>query len=261
MDWLTSQPVGVLVAGCLAIALLIAFGARMAARAIVPMDEYDDVQRVGAPMMPALGAAFGVLIGLTLASEAGYLKSAQDIVADEAAAASRLAWAATSPGVSTAPIHRALGDYLEATRANEWRDDGAEGGDRAVADSIATMERVVRAEAARPELGTPTSTELLVALDAVTSGRRDRVAAASREIPLLYVITLVVGGVALIANAGVLGVRSTVRTTLLVTGLAVVVGLSMALLLSLSAPWRGPLVVSGGPIEDVATQLRTGFFE
>ena len=86
-------------------------------------------------------------------------------------------------------------------------------------------------------------------------------AAASREIPLLYVITLVVGGVALIANAGVLGVRSTVRTTLLVTGLAVVVGLSMALLLSLSAPWRGPLVVSGGPIEDVATQLRTGFFE
>ena len=123
------------------------------------------------------------------------------------------------------------------------------------------MERVVRAEAARTELGTPTSTELLVALDAVTSGRRDRVAAASREIPLLYVITLVVGGVALIANAGVLGVRSTVRTTLLVTGLAVVVGLSMALLLSLSAPWRGPLVVSGGPVEDVASQLRTGFFE
>ena len=75
------------------------------------------------------------------------------------------------------------------------------------------MEQVVRAEAARPELGTPASTELLVALDAVTSGRRDRVAAASREIPVLYVVTLVVGGVALIANAGALGVRSTVRTT------------------------------------------------
>ena len=110
-------------------------------------------------------------------------------------------------------------------------------------------------------MGTPTSTELLVALDAVTSGRRDRVAAASHKIPLLYVITLVVGGVALIANAGVLGVRSTVRTILLVSGLAVVVGLSMALLLSLTTPWRGPLVVSGGPIEDVATQLRTEFFE
>ena len=216
MDWLTSQPVGVLVAGWLAFALLIAFGARLAIRAIVPVDEYDDVQRVGAPLMPALGAAFGVLIGLTLASEAGYLKSAQDIVADEAAAASRLAWAATSPGVSTAadpPRPRRL------SRSHASRTSGAttapRAAIRAVADSIATMERVVRAEAARSELGTPASTELLVALDAVTSGRRDRVAAASREIPLLYVITLVVGGVALIANAGALGVRSTVRTTLL----------------------------------------------
>ena len=260
MDWLTSQPVGVLVAGWLALALLIAFGARLATRAIVPTDEYDDVQRVGAPLMPALGAAFGVLIGLTLAGEAGYLKSAQDIVANEEAAASRLAWAATSPGVRTEPIHRALGDYLEATRASEWRDDGAEGGDSGVADAIAVMEQVVRAEAARPELGTPVGTELLLALDAVTSGRRDRVAAASREMPVLYVVTLAIGGVALIANAGALGVRSSLRTTVLVSGLVVVVGLSMALLLSLSAPWRGPLTVSGDPIDDVITQLRTGFF-
>ena len=59
MDWLTSQPVGVLVAGGLAFGLLIAFGARLAARAIGPVDEYDDVQRVGAPLMPALGRRSG----------------------------------------------------------------------------------------------------------------------------------------------------------------------------------------------------------
>ena len=60
----------------------------------------------------------------------------------------------------------------------------------------------MRAEAARTELGTPASTELLVSLDAVTGSRRQRVAAASRQIPVLYVVTLVVGGVALVANAG-----------------------------------------------------------
>ncbi len=119
------------------------------------------MQRVAAPLMPALGAVFGVLIALTLASEAGYLKSAQDIVADEAAAASRLAWAATSPGVRIGADPRALGEYLEATRAGEWRDAGAEQGDPGVAGSIATLEQVVRAEAARTELGTPASTELL----------------------------------------------------------------------------------------------------
>ena len=113
------------------------------------------MQRVASPLMPALGAAFGVLIGLTLAGEAGYLKSAQDIVADEAAAASRLAWAATSPGVRSEPIHSALREYLEATRATEWRGGPAADGDPGVASAIARLERVVRTEAARTELGTP----------------------------------------------------------------------------------------------------------
>jgi hypothetical protein len=261
VDWLTSRPAGLLVVGSVTFALLIAFGAQLAVRAIVPVDEHDDVQRVAGPLMPALGAAFGVLIGLTLAGEAGYLKSAQDIVANEAAAASRLAWAATSPGVRSQPIHDALGDYLQATRAHEWRGTGAEVGDPGVAATIATLEQVVRAEAARPELGTPASTELLVSLDAVTGGRRERVAAASREIPLLYVVTLVVGGVALVAGAGVLALRSGLPAALLVGALAVVVGLSLALLFSLAAPWRGPLVVSGNAIDDVLRDLQTGYFE
>ena len=261
MDWLTSLPAGLLVVGWLAFAVLVAFGARLAVRAVVPAGEHAQVQRIASPLMPALGAAFGVLIALTLAGEAGYLKSAQDIVADEAAASSRLAWAATSPGVRSEPIHAALRDYLQATRATEWRGTPAAQGDPGVAEAIATLEHVVRAEAARTELGTPTSTELLVSLDAVTSDRRQRIAAASRQIPVLYVVTLVVGGTALIANAGALGLRSSVRTSLLFVGLAVVVGLSLALLFSLGAPWRGPLVVSGHPIDAVVHDLQTDYFK
>ena len=63
--------------------------------------------------MPALGAAFAVLVALTLSSEAGYLRSAQDNVASEAAAAARLAWAATTHGVESQPIQAALADYLK----------------------------------------------------------------------------------------------------------------------------------------------------
>jgi hypothetical protein len=78
---------------------------------------------------------------------------------------------------------------------------------------------------------------------------------------MLYVVTLVAGGVALVATAGAIGVRSGVRATLPVVGLAVVVGLSLALLFSLGAPFRGPLVVSGHPIDAVVRDLRAGFFE
>jgi hypothetical protein len=261
VDWLTSIPVGLLVVGCLTLALLVAFGSRLAVRALVPAGEYDHVQAVASPLMPALGAAFGVLIGLTLAGEAGYLRSAQDIVANEAAAASRLAWAATSPAVESEPIHSALHDYLEATRATEWSGTRAANGDPSVVEALTTLEHVVRAEAARTELGTPASTELLVTLDAVTAGRRERLAAASRHIPVLYVVTLVFSGVALIANAGALGLRSSVRTALLlVVGLAVVVGLSLSLLFALGAPWRGPLIVNGRPIDAIVRDLQTGVF-
>jgi hypothetical protein len=59
--------------------------------------------------MPALGAIFALLMGLTLASEAGFLASARGIVSSEAADAFRLAWAATSPGVDSAPIQSVEG--------------------------------------------------------------------------------------------------------------------------------------------------------
>jgi hypothetical protein len=259
--WLTSLPVGLLVVGSLALALLIAGGSRLATAAIVPPREREHVRAIAAPLMPALGAAFAVLTALTLASEAGYLRSAQDIVSREAADASRLAWASTSPNVEPAPIQEALVDYLRATRANEWHGaNAAEGTDAATRDAIATLEQVVRAEAARPALGTPASTELLASLDAVTVGRRTRIAAAERQLPVLYVVTLVASGVALVANAGALIYGSSVRTSFLVVGLACVVGLSLALLFALAAPWEGALIASGQPIDGVVRDLDAGFF-
>jgi hypothetical protein len=198
---------------------------------------------------------------LTLASEAGYLASAQTIVSNEAADASRLAWAATTPGVRGTAIKSALGRYLVATRTHEWHGSGAaDGDDLATATTLATLERTVRTEISRPQRGTPTSSELLASLDALTSDRRTRLAAASRGLPTLYVVTLAVGAIALVANATVLTTRSRWRAALVISGLVVVVGLSMALLFALGTPWRGPIVVSGHPLDAVIHDLATGYF-
>jgi hypothetical protein len=261
VTWLTSLPAGVLVFGWLVFAVAIAVLSRWLVRVIVPTGERDQIPGIAAPLMPALGATFAVLMALTLASEAGYLRAAQDLVSNEAAQASRLAWAATSPGVNTAPIQGALLAYLAATRANEWHvADAAENSDPATSLALATLERVVRVDAARADVGSPTANELLTSLDALTIARRARLAAASRELPLLYVVTLLASGVALIVNGGALTFRSGPRTSLLVLGLAVVVGLSMALLFALSGPWDGALEVSGQPIDTILRDLRAGFF-
>jgi hypothetical protein len=261
MTWLTSLPAAVLVAGGLAFALLVAIGGRLAVRTLVPAAERDAAYTVAAPLMPALGALFALFMGLTLASEAGSLASAQGIVSNEAADASRLAWAATSPGVNSAAIQSALLGYLRATRAYEWHgNSAAEGDDPATAHAIASLENAVRTQAARPTLGTPASTELLVSLDALTSDRRARLAAASHQLPVLYVAVLVLTGAALIVNATTLTLRSGWRSALLVGGLAAVIGLSVALLFALGTPWRGPITVSGQPIDAVVRDLNIGYF-
>lgn len=87
------------------------------------------------------------------------------------------------------------------------------------------------------------------------------VAPASREVPTLYVVTLLVSGLALIVNSGALVFRSSLRTSLLVVGVASVVGLSLALLFALSMPWGGALVVSGHPLDAVIGDLKSGFFD
>lgn len=261
MHWLTSLPALVLVLGWLLVAFVVAALARVGVRALVPAGEQDRVQLIAAPLMPTLGAAFAIFAALSLASEAGYLRAAEGLVSDEAAAASRLAWAATSPGVQTDPTQAALLHYLQTTRAEEWEGAAAASGDdQATARAVARLERGVRAEAARPGLATPASTELLVALDSVTSTRRARIAAAGRDLPALYVVTLVASGLALIVNAGALIFRSSRRTSLLIVGIASVVGLSLALLFSLSGPWRGPLIVSGHPLDSIIVDLQSGFF-
>jgi hypothetical protein len=254
-------PTAVLVISGLVLALLVVVGARLAVRALVPAAERDAAYTIAAPLMPALGAIFALLMGLTLASEAGFLASAQGIVSSEAADASRLAWAATSPGVDSQPIQSALLGYLQATRAYEWNgSNAANGDDPATTHALASLENAVRTQAARPALGTPASTELLASLDALTSDRRDRLAVASRQLPALYAAVLLLTGLALIVNTTALTLRSSRRAALLTGGLAAVIGLSLALVLALGTPWRGPITVSGQPIDAVARDLNIGYF-
>ena len=261
MVWLTSRSILLLVIGCLAVAAIVVVVARLAVRALVPATERDAATAIAGPLMPALGAAFAILAALTLAGEASSLASAQGIVSSEAAAASRLAWTATTAGVDGEAIQDTLAAYLVATRANEWSGPAAaSGNDTATATALAELERAVRDQAVRPEIGTPTSTELLASLDALTTARRTRLAAASRQLPGLYVITLVLAGIALIADASVLTIRVGRRSAWLVAGLATVIGLSMALLFAIGAPWGGSIIVSGHPIDDIVADIASGYF-
>jgi len=154
--WLTSQSLGLLVGGCLAIALLAAVGSRFALRALLPQSEREAAYAVAAPLLSPLGAAFAILAALTLANEAGYLSSAQGIVSNEAADASRLAWAATMPGVRPTPIQVGLRTYLRDTRLHEWHGaNAAEGEDTPRSGLSPTLSESCGSKLPDPASGSP----------------------------------------------------------------------------------------------------------
>jgi hypothetical protein len=61
-------------------------------------------------------------------------------------------------------------------------------------------------------------------------------------------------------NAAALTLRSGTRPAVLVGGVSVVIGLSLALLFALGTPWRGTITVSGHPIDAVVRDLGLGYF-
>jgi hypothetical protein len=256
---LASAPIWLLLAGWLALCGLVAAGARVGLLQAVPEDERPSVGPVAAPLMPALGAVFALLTALSLASEAGQLRAAEDQVSTEAAAASRLAWAATSPGIASEPVHAALVSYLETTRTEEWRGE-SERGDPATLSALATLERRVRIDAATDGVGTPQASDLLGSLAAVTSARRQRLATASHGLPTLYVAVVAISGLALIVNSSAVALTGRRRVALLPLGLVGVVGLALALLFAISAPFLGGFVASGGPIDSVVSDIHDGVF-
>jgi hypothetical protein len=214
---------------------------------------------IAAPLTPAFAALFSVMIAFTVVSEAQHLRAVQSLANDEAAAAARLAWAATAAGPTRDDVQDALTDYLDAVVAVDWGDRDEAGRTPArLAGSVRALETTTRA-AARG-LTSPEAAEMLGALDGVTTIRRQMVAESSRTLPAPYLLVLVLTGLALVMNVSVLTLGAGRRALWLIPGIVLVVVAALSLLVGISAPLAGPLRLSPAAIERVALDLRAGYF-
>ena len=223
-------------------------------------DDRASAASVAGPLMPALGAVFALLTATSLAAEAGQFRSAEDNVSAEAAAASRLGWASTSPGIDSETIQADLAVYLTSTRAREWK-GGDRDGDPQTMQALGELERTVRSEAAGKTIGSAQAGELLGSLDSLTSLRRQRLATGANELPELYLLVVLLSGLALVADSAALAITHRARLAALTAGLVIVVALALALLVAISAPFRGGFIVEGGPIDAVHADLAAGDFQ
>jgi hypothetical protein len=111
----TSQQVWVLVFGCLAIGLAVAFGSRALVLRFLPTEDRAEAHAIASAPTTSFAAAFVLLAALTVANEVTSLSAAQTIV----------------------------------TRTYEWRGSAAANGDDVATDNaLAAMEPTVRGQTA-----------------------------------------------------------------------------------------------------------------
>lgn len=213
------------------------------------------------PLMTGFGALFAFLSAFVIATEWSTQTTADAAVAREAAASARLAWASTAAGVDTDAVQAQLDEYLEHTIEVEWGEMG-DGNPVAATESEPwrRTEQTTRVQAAVAGVTSPSTSEMLSALDDLASARRERLDLSSRSLPVPLFMILGLSGLALCVNAAVLTIPHSPRTTVVAATIVVVVALDLGLVLVLGGPFRGTLTASPDLLLGVQDGLRTGFF-
>ena len=264
MSWLTSLPVWAI----LFLSLLIVGTVSSASYLILHSKTGEHRERTGlaaAAYMTALGSLFAILTGFLINSEYATLRQAQSLVGKEAAAASRLAWATEAlPSVDTALIQQRLGVYLTDSEDSDFKAFGTENAQDAQAspgfESLRDLQSASFTIASRPYVASATANAIESSMADLTDTRRELLSIADSEMPIELLLLSAIAGFALIINALFVSLRSGGNTVYVAAGIIVIVALDLALIVGISAPFRGPFVVDAGPVRTMATEVRAGVY-
>lgn len=260
MSWLTSLSGPAILALCVGGSILYALAVVLLVARLFPHERREGIGVTAAAYMTVLGSLFAILTGFLINSEYGTLRQAQNLVGIEVAAASQLAYGAASlPPVDAALVQAGLVELLDAIDEREWPhlSDNPELPSPA-ADEVSALSQEVFAFASRPYAPSGAADAMQGALAGMTEARRQRIVVATQVLPAPLFALSVVTGAALILGALLVALRSGPRFALVAAGIVLVVGLDLAAILAISAPFDGPFVVSTAPIAQLVDEVRAG---
>jgi branched-chain amino acid transport system substrate-binding protein len=264
MSWLTSLPVWAI----LFLALVIVGSVSASSYLFLHSRTGDHRERTGlaaAAYMTALGSLFAILTGFLINSEYATLRQAQSLVGKEAAAASRLAWATEAlPSVDTALVQQRLGVYLIDSKNSDFKAFGADSAESAQTspgfESLRELQSTAFTIASRPYVGSATANAIEESMANLTDVRSELLTIADSEMPIELLLLSVIAGFALIINALFVALRSGGNTVYVAFGIILIVALDLALIVGISAPFRGPFKVDSSPVETMASQVQSGLY-
>jgi hypothetical protein len=249
---------------CVGGAILFALVAGLIMRQLIQTGARESAGLTAAAYMTVLGSLFAILTGFLINTEYSTYRQAQNSVGSEVAAASELAYASASlPAADASLVQARLGTFLVTTSVQEWphlaHDPEAPS---PAAANVSQLSQLVYSFGPRPYVDGSTSDAMNAAMTGLTEARRQRIVIATQELPLPLFLLAVISGVALIAGSLLVALRSGPRYAFVAAGIILIVGFDLAAILSISAPFAGPTVVSvsAAPIEQVVNELRAGLY-
>jgi hypothetical protein len=215
-----------------------------------PEGRRDRAATTAAAYMTALGSLFAIVTGFLINSEYATLRSAQQVVATEAAGISQLAYASAAlPPPDAEIVQGELADYVDSVATVEWYllSENQPQASPAFAQLAVLQEALVRVST-REYPSAEAVASMSDALRTMTQMRRERIAIAAQGLPIALF--------ALSVNAVVVAARFGSRYVVIAAGIILMVALGLAAILAISAPFRGPFTASPEPLRELAVELR-----
>ena len=268
MEFLTNLPAWVLFAGSILFFAGYAYGLSAFLHTKFPNQSGAPYAHTAEYYNTVIGALFAFLTAFLINSAYSTVRSTNEIVAAEASAANRVAWATRGlPSADVSAVQESLSAYLSALETEEWPHLGeptsVETGQTGTETELATpelnaLQQKVFEVGSRPYVPPLSAEALQAAVDDLGSERRARLAAANSVLPFSLFALAVISGIALITNLIVTTLRDGPRASIVSAGIVLVVALDIALILGVTAPFDGPFTVKVDPIVTLFQEITDG---
>ena len=202
------------------------------------------------PFLTCVGLVYGALLGFTIVVAWEQFSSAEANVSNEASTLTTMYRQTVGmPGPEQTQMRQLLRKYTTAVAGPEWEKAvRAGGGNRSARDALNEMYRVLGSEQSSVA-SNPISQEFLDKVTRLASDRNQRILDAQPRIPGLLWTGLLFGGVVLVGLGGFMRLESTRGHLILLSAVAVLLGLLLFIVYWLDHPFGNQLGVTSAPFE------------
>ncbi len=239
-----------LLAVSLVVAVLVGVGSMWLADRTLPKPPSDGHNGALSPFLTCVGLVYGALLGFTIVVAWEQFSSAEANVSNEASTLTTMYRQTVGmPVPEQTQMRELLRKYTTAVAGPEWENAiRAGGGTESARDALNEMYRVLGGERSSVA-SNPISQKFLDKVDTLASERSQRILDAEPRIPVVLWAGLLFGGVLLLMLGGFMRLGSARAHLLILSGVAVLLGLLLFIVFWLDHPFGNQLGVTSEPFE------------